>query len=264
MSNHNHHKNETIIILFLLLFLTFGCSVIEQRSFCPCWVGLDFSSVLAQDRHLFGDSKTIDVTIYDSCDNVAYSHSYGLDSCCSHYEIELSRGQYTVSAVIGSTQIGSDSQADDLYGKSLPLDAADETAEAAIEPLKQFASMDIRILSSPCDSINVSLKGSSAAIDRMTLEALNRQYSCERTSIDGKVGFNMLRQAEGELLLSFSDACSGKHITDIDLGRWLKETGYDFSAESLSDIVLILDFYNGTAKLFISGWMDAPAYFIIF
>lgn len=262
-------KSTRIIItlihsLTLTTFLTIGCSIAEQRSGCPCWVGLDFSKVLAQENLRNGSPGSIDLTIYDTGGNVAYSHSYGLDSCASLYEIEIPRGQYTLSAVVGSTGIGPDRQAGPLYGNALHLDAEGEYAEAVAEPFKQFADIDIKIISSPYDSLDISLTAASAAVDKRSLEGLKEQYSCSRTVSDGTALFSILRQAGGEVQLSFSEALTGNHITDIDLGAWLKEIGYDFSADNLADIVLILDFHNGTASLSIAGWLDAPAYFIIF
>ena len=271
------HKHRTIIVisLTLIIFLTSECSVFEERSFCPCWVGLDFSTVLAQDDLAGAEDEAIELSVFDSNGQVAYCHTYGLDSCASRYEVEIPRGLYTVSAVIRRQEnaqdlnqdiisIGTDRQADTIYGKSLCLDAGNETAEAVIEPFKQYSSIDIRILSSPFDSLNISIMAASAAIDRKTLEGLPRQYSCTGTFSGDRAGFNILRQTGGELRLSFSDTATGRHITDIDLGLWLNEIGYDFSAESLADIVLILDFYKGTASLSIAGWLDAPVYHVIF
>ena len=262
MSKQTHTIVTLIHSLTFIIFLTIACSVVEQRTACPCWVGLDFSKVLQQEHP--GPGKTMDVVIYGPDGSAAYSHSYGLDSCASYYEVELPRGRYTVSALMGEISVGPDRQADTLLGKSLPLDASGETAEAVIEPFKQFATIGIKVLSSPYDSLSITLKAASAAIDRRSLEGLPQQYSCSGTFSGGSAGFNILRQAGGELMLSFSDAASGHHITDIDLGEWLKEIGYDFSAENLADIVLILDFHSGTASLSIAGWLDAPTYFVIF
>lgn len=262
MSKRTHTIITLIHSLTFTVLLTIACSVAEQRTACPCWVGLDFSKVLQQEHP--GPGKTLDVVIYDLDGAAAYSHSYGLDSCASYYEVEMPRGQYTVSALIGDISVGSDRQADTLLGKSLSLDGSGETAEAVVEPFKQFASIGIKVISSPYDSLNITLKAASAAIDRRSLEGLPQQYSCGGTFSGGTAGFNILRQAGGELLLSFSDASSGHHITDIDLGGWLREIGYDFSAENLADIVLILDFHKGTVSLSIAGWLDAPTYFVIF
>lgn len=236
--------------LYLGVFLS--CSVIEDRTPCPCRLTLLLKNCSQDDM----------VDIFESNPSCSFlSHeAVRTGQINSRYIRSIPRGDVNVMAVCGLQKIqveGSkllipvQEQSDSifLYSRSICLNG-DEAVDTAVLH-KHFAVLNIRLEKPPADSgtYSVRIRGAVAGIDAISGRPLDGEFSFNPVAEDAegtKYSVRVPRQGEGPMIMEL--VRNGEKMDDLDIGSKIVQSGYSWNEADLDDIWLSVD----CARLFIS------------
>jgi hypothetical protein len=256
----------SILFITIIAFALHSCTVKEMREACPCRVGLDFSNLL----EMASEQGVIRVNVTDSEGKSVFFKEYAADTCEHRYEITLPKGTYTISSLLANDyqswkpeedgiRLVEGCQADSLYGEAEFLDALGEEAEAIPDALKQFAILFIKF-AAPVKNLRMDVLIPTSFISSKDLAPLPSPIILS-DMVTGKTAVvGLPRQCSEDIIISFFEGRSTSPILSINLSSRLKEIGYDFSAPSLENIYLSIDFNAGQARIEVEGWKDCPIF----
>lgn len=238
----------------LSLLLLAGCSVLEQRSDCPCLVDLSFEQGF--------------------CSDGAAVHVRGLSTgCCfcAEYGPSATSGTITISipdrreaGIMVCPADFSDYLSDSglVFPSSLPcpelilfaqrLDTSREHLQLSVKGYKNHCDISVYFVNAfPSNSI-LELCSSSCGLmaDGTPIAGEYRQHLVP--DIRGAVLCRLPRQADDSAMLDIVPATGS--VRHIALGSLMAQAGYDWSSENLEDISITIDFSSSTARLEYSGW----------
>lgn len=238
----------------LCLFLS-SCSVKEDRLRCPCRLVIGFdesieSSELSVSVHSAGETVFEDVlhpALLDSRvllvpRNVVSVISYDpLSELCQDAEIYL---------------IEPGKQCDSIYCGVTIVDCRGDEASAVVSAGKQFATVYLNVIasgSSPTLPESVLVSGDICGLNLATLLPVRGEFFYN-TDLDEyrSCSFRVPRQQDSRLSLELSGNTGS--TGSIDIGRIISNSGYDWSAESLPDILLDISLAELEAGLIVSDW----------
>ena len=246
--------NRFLLVPMLMLTLL-SCSVKEDRSLCACWLTLDLSSCA-------GASDLIRIRVISADEVVVRDFIPGEDS--PFYEIPVSKGSCSLEAFLcpqglqtgaGAISVAPGDSCPELYAFCSTFLAAGETAGQKVELHKQFSQITLTLEDSPWDNPGCAFEvtAPSAGISLPEMGAAGGGFRfLVPYSGPGQRLFRLPRQKESDadrILLELT-APDGYRQT-IELGRLLKESGFDWNAEDLPDAVLSIR--GGEVSLQITG-----------
>ena len=243
-----------------------GCTVLEDRDPCPCYLEVDFSQVDKSIREwqmwLFSPEGTL------LFKDTVYRRSYS-----SPYIVEVPRNSKVQCLLWGNARGGTNLNesysryttllhkggvaADSLYFSTDTISTMGEESSLKVLPHKEFATVDICLQG----WIGVDFDAS------MELLCGAQGFYVDRRFLRGEVSSNMklydmgdyytqfrgriLRQPDPEnIILSLLirkreiDGSIGEVLIDKDIpiGKYLEENGYDMHTPDMSDIVMDVDY----------------------
>lgn len=228
------------LLPFLVLLLSVGCTVFEDRADCPCWLHLDFSSPSC--------------SVYDTLCIMASAGSFA-------YCAEVPRDQYGVqhriavpshdgvSLTVVPKELSSfwkEGRCLAIYGEDFPcmyclsklVDTSEPYVCEKVVIHKNFCRIRLFVTAPAGSTCRVSsLYG---GID-LKGEPVKSAYEIVFLPDDKSgVEFRLPRQGDDSLCLSISDE-SGT-AKNFALGQAIARSGYDWSADDLQDISLTVDY----------------------
>ena len=249
-------------LLGAAISLLTACSVKEDRSPCPCLLTVDLSETLNESvTPVSLWDKGLKLSVSDAGKHVFYSASYDYDSVRPEYCISVNRGDVIVAGILGVDKglvsgteyhVSENCQADRLFVSSSMVECEGEESYCALKMYKQYS--EIRI--SGLDSLDYRMEvvAGCAGLDLQTRRALPGQFRYELScDDDGLCCFRMPRQSDDELQIIMYDA-SGHMSKSIPLGMYMTDMGYDWDAESLSDVTVNVDKVTVAVTISINGW----------
>ncbi len=272
-------KNLTGFLVILLC----GCTILEDRTPCPCRLTMDYSKVLKYDFiHRLADGE-YDLAL--SGEDFQISESIPVEMIDTIHQKSISKGSVRISGVLSNKGkealiVTQGNQADSLYAFSTTIEATGEKAYLLMEAHKQFTTVHIKESGvenaekenrHTLDKVQMRVKGNFNGIDRYTLEPLTGKFDCivPGASPNGEFSLRIPRQGDASITMELIPGGSGDEAIAVQgtltlpLGRYMEEMDYDFNAESLADVYIGLDIVSRKAFIRIEEW-DFERIFVIF
>lgn len=255
-----------------------GCTVLEDRDPCPCYLEVDFSQVDNGIREwqmwLFSSSGEL------MFKDTVYRRSYSLP-----YIVQVPRNTKVQCLLWGNARSGtnltehyslntslqkkSDVLSDSLYFSTDTISTMGEDSFLRVVPCKEFATVDI------------FLQGWIGVDFDVEMELLcgSQGFYVNRNFLPGQTGCSMklfdmgdyftqfrgriLRQPDTEnIVLSLMirkkeiDGSPGPILVnrDIPLGKFLEENGYDIQSPQMADIIMDIDYSYTSLTVKVDDW----------
>ena len=247
------------IILVVLLPLLAACSVKEDRDVCPCWLQIDLSTC----SHY---ADRVALKGWTSSSPVFGVQVLGEDFSTAHEE-EVPRTMVSYCATSGldasrnsgmSVIVPEGNQSDRLYAYRADVPAFGETAYDKVSLHKQYAAVAIKIDDASTD-YSVKVRGGWNGLDLVTLKPLAGAFEFVPEKTEDRVWyFRLPRQGDDSLVMDITDR-SG-YTYPYDLGALIRESGYDWDAEDLDDIMIGVDYHTGQMTIRVIPWEEGLVY----
>ena len=251
-----------ISVAGLLAGLLFSaCSVKEDRVPCPCYLNVSFQDrehiespvglVGYRENEVFRD--VIDVEEYDPY-WVKAIHKGNLDFAAYKGVKQSHDDGHYVTIEVGN-------QADSLFAFHEVVDASGEMAYSDVLFHKQFCTVHLDIMKRPTEMkhYHFIVEGNTCGFDMLNFEPVSGLFRFE-TAVTGNarvVDFRIPRQSDDSMKVSiryFYDDGHFDFIGEFPLGQYIVETGYNWSAEDLQDIYIMIDLVLGRMTISVDGW----------
>lgn len=244
------------IIAFAAVTFVSACSIKEDRSDCPCSLTVTLHET-TEEVMISGwsDGRRIINDILKPNDK-EYTAKY-----------RVPRGRCEISALKGYEEfvlsddvllIPEGSQMSCLYACASEVDTDCETAECKVNFKKNHVKVNLSFSDtdtglSPYD---IQVRSNVAGIDMKTLSPVMGNFICTPEIKDGK-GYEFVIPRQIDESLSIDLMRGNEKYDTIALGRIIASAGYDWTADELADIDLVIDLPRGEISITVSGW-DGP------
>lgn len=259
----NDMMNLKTMLSALLVAAAVGCSVKEDRTVCPCVMSLDFSGL---DTAAI---KSVNVLAM-SADGMVFSDCVMADAFDDRYEREVPHGLLQVNVWYGDEGMaGKDCLLRIPYGVECPpvyLDsfAADTRVEyfhKQVDLYKNHCRLTVEMPDRKDLPYCLTFKG---GIDGYDIDGnpSSGDFSCVAFPVDeGVLQVVLPRQTDSSLLLEVDD--QAPYLKTFALGEYLAAGGYDWTAEELSDVTVVLDYSMTVVSIRVAGWDKEEIYNVI-
>ncbi len=231
-----------------------SCSVLENRSDCPCDLFLDFnheSCGVFDSLSVYVSSlrKTVTVrrTEYASGLHVTVprSDSDTLAVYPSLLEPFIHEGCFTLDAGSSCPQ---------LYSFHLCFGAGGDSFRREVTMRRNYCDVDLLFVSDSPEAYVLELRSSFSGLetDGTPSPGLLRTHLAFDSS--GRSRFRLLRQGDSSLMLEIIS--SGGAHRNIALGALLASGGYDWSAADLEDISVTIDCSSAKVTIECDEWSE--------
>ena len=250
-------------LLPLILMLLGSCTVLEDRTLCPCRLHIDLSGISV--------SGEVDLLLSLEGDNWHERRPCTLPGLES-VTLSVPRGEVTLLAVCPSSpsflsgdagfEIPPGEDCPPLLTGALQVDTRREEAFCQPEVHKNYCTLTLKLLSEgPAPfPFAITLRGS---ISGFTAKGEPREgrflYTLEpfdRETHSASAGIPRQRDASLQMDIRFTDEV----LRSFALGEILARQGYDWTAEDLSDVELELDFARTLLTLRTELWEESIAF----
>lgn len=260
------------------VLLISSCTVLEERSGCPCYLTMDFTKIDKGIREwqfwLFTPEG--EIMFKDTIYRRSYSSPYTVQVPRDRQMQCLLWGNARSATLLDETMSPATSilkkegvLADSLYFFSDIVDTWKEDGWVSVEPRKEFATVDVYMLGwagieyvveliIECDTKGFYVDGDfypGKVYTQMQFDNIDNNYS----HFSGRI----LRQPDTEniklsMLLKKKeiDGTIGNVIVDKDIpiGKYLEENGYDMHNPVLEDIRMDIDYSNNDFRIKAEDW----------
>ena len=243
-------------ILSLTLVPLSSCSVLDDRSDCPCYLTIDLPE----------DYERLYVSIW-SQDGFEIEDMVVPSSCPSGYTLMVPRGKLWCSvATSDDWNIAEGEECARLYFTVNELDTSDE--KVAFKPAmhKQFCLMTIVLLEAARGDgvMDVCMKGDVCGYDA-TGQPLPGPFLCHLessfSSHDHCLDCRVPRQKASSLVL---DVKYTSEVTmTLPVGLYLEESGYDWNALDLEDVTLEIDSRESCVVVKTDKWRKSLSFDLV-
>ena len=241
-----------------LVSLLCSCSVKEERTPCPCWLGLDISGCV--DR---SDSLTLSLWGERS--------SLSEEVCIGDYpnllERMVEKGIVTTAAVCGydktcvrngSVLSKAGEEAYAVLGYVNTIDCTGEEARDSVALGRQTARIHLAVETNPDEDYpyELSVAGDVCGLMIRDLSPVKGEFG-HRLHLDSErvCTFRLYRQLAGSrpVIIVRKD---GQEVDRLPLYDWIRAVGYDWSAPDLEDIFIGMDYAKANVTITVSDWQN--------
>lgn len=260
-----------VVAVFAILF---SSCIKEDRDKCPCYLsaaheGFLWNSYLGKLRiYAYGSSGLCFDDNFTKSeltnDEAMIGVTRGLvDVVCAGGINNMSAGlDHVLRIPVGK-------QCDSLFMLYDRVDAVHERAYIFGEITKQYANIRLSFNASENfkGSYAVRVKSNVSAVDMFTMEPVKGEFDYVPSNAKkDKFNFNLPRQLDKSMYIElygcdkviYNEGNISKDfvlLTTFPLGKYLvEEAGYNWSAKSLSDIEIILDFSSADMSITVEKW----------
>lgn len=246
-------------VLCVVIGVMASCSVLEDRGPCPCKVELEMEEegagllvysfwaesgeVLASET-ITKDQGPLKTKIYVD---------KGLNVLCSVWiPGGQAVGEHSVTIPYGT-------QADSLYAMVGKLDCREETAECKVKVHKNFATLSI-VFKNVKPGTNFDYYPEVCAdtygIELPSLTPLKGEFRFTPPMEGNRAECRLPRQCSNELSLQLLRSSDGGKEYELPLGVELEEAGYDWTAEDLADVEVVVDYLRLEPGFEVEPWEE--------
>ncbi len=240
-------------VFLVSLMICAGCSVKENRSLCPCMLVLDFSEV--------------DTSVVRSADLVMAADDGYLFT--DRFEIEDFRSEMVLSVPRKTMAMGlwsgaegmtnykglRISEGDDcppVYFHASEIDTRCETMREKVLMRKNHCKMTVNLIHSNASAWGIHVFGNvDGYLPDGTPSEGGFSYELDKMG-DGSFMVVLPRQTDNSLTMELDDG-SGV-MKRFNLGDYIAESGYDWTAADLEDLVIDIDIVFTSMVLTIREW----------
>ena len=253
-----------IILMIACMCCMLSCSVKEDRTDCPCRMILDFSQVDTSKV------KSLNILV-TSDDGMVLNEVVSSEDFLSEYVRDVPHGRLRVN-VWGGGEVRAHGgygivipygcECPPLYMDSFEGDAGGESFRKVVNLHKNHCQLTVLIEGMETMPYSLTFSGN---VDGYGLDGLpsTGDFSCVAyPGDDGGSQALLPRQLDSSLLLEIDDNSST--VKTFAVGEYIAGSGYDWSAENLDDITIVLDYYVTYIKITIQGWDKEYSYDMIF
>ena len=240
-------------MLAAVMMMAGSCSIKEDRTVCPCWLKVilepfpESGAVISAygDRPLF--SKMVMEEDYEGCYEAQVPRSFIGVTCFMHKE--------ALSQKDGAVLIGKGEQADSLYAHHAVVDCTGEDAIDRATLHKQFATVYMTLGQEKVLPYDVVIRGDVDGMDMYAFRPHEGAFEYRaKESAPAFFQFRIPRQKDASLTLELYRREDGVLADTLPLGQYIIDSGFDWEAESLEDIEIVVDFSKMEAQIRVSEW----------
>ena len=233
-----------------------SCSIKEDRSECPCVLTVTLHETTGKVMISgWSDGRRIINDILKPDDK----------ECTAKYRVP--RDRCGISAFRGYEElvlsndvllIPEGSQMSCLYACASVIDTDSETAVYKVNFKKNHVKVNLSFRNSDTElcPYDIQVRGTVAGIEMKTLSPVRGNFVCTSETNDGK-GYEFVIPRQIDESLSIDLMRGNEKYDTIALGRIIASAGYDWTADELADIDLVIDLPRGEISITVSGW-DGP------
>ena len=257
MNSQSYRIVISAIAAQIIIFMLASCSVKEDRRVCPCILEVIFS-----DREIIDDP----VTLVGWSDEEVFGVRVKTADYPEKYTHKAPRTMISFGAAEGvvnclqkghSLIVPKGYECDSLYVFSELVDCTGETAQTTVKFHKQFATVNLGVTNTDYEAGDYSfvVESHSCGIDMLSYAPIEGDFRCiPRLYEDKKYQYRVPRQCDESMTLAVTHYSGDTAI--FPLGRLVSSIGYDWEAEDLQDIYIILDIARGRIGVGVAGWED--------
>ena len=243
---------KTCLIPVLLLLLA-SCSVKEARDSCPCQVEIDLSAFAKVSRSVrvrVGPTRLgRSLTAADSLQFQLQAARQGA------LPVAVWTGLKTMREQGDTVRVAGGQMCDSLYLFSYKGDRPPgENLRLKAVPHKQFATVFLTVQTAEGETPPAAITIRSDADGLVLPDGAPVNGTLEHpVGGNGRYLFRLPRQpTENQLVMKAEGQDGQQHI--YPLGEWIQESGYDWTAADLDDLVIGMDLSEWTVQVEILSW----------
>ena len=252
-----------------------GCTVLEDREPCPCYLDVDYTDILA-GRPLGPQAAAFDVTVYNP--SPANEAVYTPEDAPQIDEIRIKKSMAKVVGVFHNRPLRNflqkgtvvtweeGNQMDSIFVHSTDVDCTGEEAYCLLEAHKQFSTLTF-IDGNGGEELrqyNMVVRGNTCGFDAAyPLEAIDGRYLADVQEDDGhgNIVVRVPRQKDASLVLEFwTKDAEKRKLYSSPIGSYLMASGYDGSLLDLQDFTIRIDFRAMLMYIRVADWEDEYIY----
>lgn len=250
--------NKTrFLVLFWALAAVCGCSVLEDRSDCPCFVHLDFSdsrnstcdSLLVRmfSPGGFEFRRMVRRAGYEDGLSVGVPSRNGVYITVLDGAVEVAPGQAESSVL----RIPFGEQCPEVYMYTSFLDTARESAVDSVKVGKNYCGVSMNFISGNLDLYQVRIVGNVCGYASGGMPLYGDFDYCPELGPQSCY-FRIPRQWDSSLELVISTPDAPARV--FALGNYILQSGYDWNSYDLEDIVMTVNFAQTSIIVTINEW----------
>lgn len=249
-------KLSPILLFSVTIVAVASCSIKEDRSGCPCVLTVSLQET----------TENVVVSGWNDENKIIYDILKPDGKECS-IKYRVPRDRCKISAIIGYEElvlsdeillIPEGSQMSSLYACASVVDTDSETAECEVNFKKNHAKVNLRFRDSDAglSPYDIQVRSNVSGIEMKTLSPVMGNFICTPEIKNGK-GYEFVIPRQIDESLSINLMRGNEKFDTIALGSIIASTGYDWTADALADIDLVIDLPKGEISITVSGW-DGP------
>ena len=249
-------KLLSTLLCSVIIVTIASCSIKEDRSDCPCVLTVTLHETTGKVMISgWNDGRRIINDILKP-DDKEYTAKYRVprDRC----GISAFRGYEELVLSNDVLLIPEGNQMSCLYASASVVDTDRETAEYEVSFKKNHVKVNLSFSDSDTglSPYDIQVRSNVAGIDMKTLSPVMGNFVCTPEIKDGK-GYEFVVPRQIDESLSIDLMRGNEKYDTIALGSIIASTGYDWAADDLADIDLVIDLPKGEISITVSGW-DGP------
>lgn len=252
---------KTMAAAALAIIMT-SCSVKEDRTPCPCWLGIDISPSMEHSR---------DLTVSAWDEGRIFSQTVSVADYPDSYEHTVPKGHVTVSAYCGRKMSSEEGgrviipygwDSDPIMAHQRLVDCTGEFAWDTVDMCKQWATVYLKIENTSEEKYPYSLAVVSdvCGIDLRDLSPVSGPFRCAlELDSDENCSFRLPRQRDDSRAV-ITVSSGDETLDDLPLYQWIEATGYSWHDRNLKDIYIGVDYVRAEVSIVIQGWAEGESY----
>lgn len=251
-----------LLNLTLSIILCCSCSVFEDRSSCPCLLELDFSQYSGEEHEL----------------KLCVTNKYGLifrdltigDSCCT-YVIEVPRSFVKLSVLDGVRSqrrhndvlvIPEGVQCDSLWLHNSVVDCRGERTVEHVHFKKEYALVHLQVEGLDSEDIYPNGLLLKSNVDGIMLSdgvpSPGNHGMWLKEGDEHLFKFRVPRQIDDSMCIDMY--VEGHFVESWPVGKYIIESGYDWTDENLEDIFIGVDCSGINTFVEVMNWQNGGCY----
>ena len=240
-----------------------GCTVKEDREPCPCYLNVSFA-----DREKVPEGAEVDLLGWREAE--LFRAGIEIAEYDPYWVRGVHKGFLTLSAYRGVDKVRDDghlvliapgNQADSLYAFHEEVDCTGDMAYSEVVFRKQFCTVHMDILRSAAQlrDFRFLVEGNTCGFDLLDFQPVGGAFRCEPAPESGArvVDFRIPRQADDSMTVTLwyrQEDGGYQDLGTFPLGKYIVRTGYDWKAEELQDVYVVIDLVLGMVTIGVDGW----------
>lgn len=250
-----------------------SCSVKEDRTPCPAYLYVTYPDKV---------NYRGDVGVLGWSSELLFRATAPIDECEPYYMRAVKRGTFEVATYNGVRRAepagrtvtqAPGHEADSLYAyhERVGVNAFDEIwVETDFK--KQFSTVHLQVLGEEVEGISLKdyrflVESGWCGADVVNYGAVEGPFRCEpEVPEEGtEVAFRVYRQGDDGMTLTIWSTHFGvpRRIGKFPIGEYIQQTDFDWTAESLEDIWIRIDFALGVVDVFVDPWENGERFMLV-